>query len=35
MAIFSVDPDFGVLTRSETVPLGSRPCWISIVELPG
>ena len=35
MAIFSVNPDSGVLTRSATVPLGSGPCWISIVELPG
>ncbi len=35
MAIFRVDPDSGALARSETVPLGSGPCWISIVELPG
>jgi 6-phosphogluconolactonase len=35
MAIFSVNPDSGSLTLSETVPLGNGPCWISIVELPG
>ena len=35
MAIFRVDQDSGVLTRAETVPLGSGPCWISITELPG
>ena len=35
MAIFSVNADSGTLTRSATVPLGSGPCWISIVELPG
>ena len=35
MAIFRVDQDSGALTRAETVPLGSGPCWISITELPG
>lgn len=35
MAIFSVNSDSGVLTLSETVPLGNGPCWISVVELPG
>ena len=35
MAIFRIDQDSGVLTLSETVPLGNGPCWISIVELPG
>ena len=35
MAIFRVDQESGVLTRSETVPLGNGPCWISITELQG
>ena len=35
MAIFRVDQESGVLARSETVPLGNGPCWISVTELPG
>ena len=35
MATFNVGPDSGELTPLETYPLGNRPCWISITELPG
>ena len=35
MATFNVSPDSGELTPLETYPLGNRPCWISITELPG
>ena len=35
MAIFQVEQESGELARSETVPLGDGPCWISITELPG
>ena len=35
MATFNVSPDSGELTPLETNPLGNRPCWISIAELPG
>jgi 6-phosphogluconolactonase len=35
MAIFSVNQDTGELSRSETVPLGNRPAWISVAELSG
>ena len=35
MAVFRVDQESGALARSETVPLGAGPCWISLVELPG
>lgn len=35
MAIFRVDADTGALARSGAVPLGSGPCWISVVDLPG
>jgi 6-phosphogluconolactonase len=35
MATFNVNPDSGELTPLETNPLGNRPCWISIAELPG
>ena len=35
MAIFRVDGESGALSREGTVPMGSGPCWISIVELPG
>ena len=34
MATFNVSPDSGELTPLETNPLGNRPCWISIAELP-
>ncbi len=35
MASFSVNPDSGELTPLETYPLGDRPGWVSITELPG
>ena len=35
MASFSVNPDSGELTPLETYPLGNRPAWVSITELPG
>ena len=35
MASFSINPDTGKLTPMETYPLGNRPTWVSIVELPG
>ena len=35
MASFSIDPDTGKLTPMETYPLGNRPTWASIVDLPG
>ncbi len=35
MASFSVNPDSGELTPLETYPLGNRPSWVSITELPG
>ena len=35
MAIFSVNQETGELSRSETVPLGNRPSWISVAELSG
>ncbi len=34
MAFFSVNPDSGELTPLETYPLGNRPAWVSIAELP-
>ncbi len=34
MASFSVNPDSGELTPLETYPLGNRPAWVSITELP-
>ncbi len=35
MATFSVNQESGELTRQDTLPLGNRPAWISIAELPG
>ena len=35
MASFSVNQDSGELTPLETYPLGNRPAWVSITELPG
>ena len=35
MASFSVNSDSGELTPLETYPLGNRPVWVSITELPG
>jgi 6-phosphogluconolactonase (cycloisomerase 2 family) len=35
MASFSVNADSGELTPLETYPLGNRPAWVSITELPG
>ena len=35
MATFNINPDSGELTPLETYPLGNRPAWISITELPG
>ena len=35
MATFSVATDSGELARVATTPLGNRPAWISIVQLPG
>ena len=35
MASFSIDPDTGKLTPMEIYPLGNRPTWASIVDLPG
>ena len=35
MASFSINPDTGKLTPLETYPLGNRPTWASIVDLPG
>jgi 6-phosphogluconolactonase len=35
MASFSVHADSGELTPLETYPLGNRPAWVSIIELPG
>jgi 6-phosphogluconolactonase len=34
MAIFGIDAGSGQLTRVATTPLGNRPAWISIVQLP-
>ena len=34
MAIFGIDAGSGHLTRVATIPLGNRPAWISIVQLP-
>ena len=35
MASFSINPDTGQLAPLETYPLGNRPAWVSIIELPG
>ncbi len=35
MASFRVNADSGALTPLETYPLGNRPAWVSITELPG
>ena len=35
MASFRVNADSGELTPLETYPLGNRPAWVSIIELPG
>jgi len=35
MASFRVNADSGELTPLETYPVGNRPVWVSIIELPG
>ena len=35
LATFGINPDSGELTLLETQPLGNRPSWVSITELPG
>jgi 6-phosphogluconolactonase len=35
MASFRVNPESGALIPLETYPLGNRPAWVSITELPG
>jgi 6-phosphogluconolactonase len=35
MASFRINAESGVLTPLETYPLGNRPAWVSITELPG
>jgi 6-phosphogluconolactonase (cycloisomerase 2 family) len=35
MASFRINAETGVLTPLETYPLGNRPAWVSITELPG
>ena len=35
MAVFRINAASGALTPLETYPLGNRPAWVSITELPG